>query len=91
MGLSARLARGCGPQRRCACPIHGGDGRGRTFSVNLDANVFQCFDASCGHKGDVIDLWSALYGLSLRAAVLDLVRTFGLEPMPPTGTEKRNG
>jgi hypothetical protein len=26
---------GSGPQRRCACPIHRGDNRGRTFSVNL--------------------------------------------------------
>ena len=50
LGLTARL-RGSGPQRRCACPIHRGDGRGRTFSVNLDDNVFQCFDASCGKQG----------------------------------------
>src|SRR5438552_13504173 len=35
LGLSARL-RGSGPQRRCACPLHRGDARGRTFSVNLD-------------------------------------------------------
>ena len=91
LGLSARLSRGNGPQRRCACPIHRGDGRGRTFSVNLDDNVFHCFDATCGHKGDVIDLWAALHGLSLRAAALDLVRTFDLEPVPRTGTAKRNG
>ncbi|MFO0964978.1 MAG: CHC2 zinc finger domain-containing protein [Gemmataceae bacterium] len=54
VGLAAKL-RGQGPQRRCACPIHRGDGRGRTFSVNLEENVFQCFEASCGAKGDVID------------------------------------
>jgi hypothetical protein len=29
--------------------------------------------------------------MSLRDAALDLVRTFGLEPDPPGGTEKRNG
>ena len=91
LGLSARLARGHGPQRRCACPIHRGDGRGRTFSVNLDANVFHCFDKSCGAKGDVIDLWSALYHLTLREAAIDLVQTFELEPTPPRGTEKRHG
>jgi hypothetical protein len=41
----------------------------------------------------VIDLWSAVQGLALRDAALDLVRIFGLEPAPPTnpGTEKRNG
>jgi transposase len=90
LGLSARL-RGKGPQRRGPCPLHRGDARGRTFSVNLDDNVFQCFDKHCGKKGDVIDLWACVQGLSLRAAALDLVRTFGLEPAPQHGTEKRNG
>jgi hypothetical protein len=90
LGLAVRL-RGRGPQRRCACPIHRGDGRGRTFSVNLDTNVFHCFDTKCGAKGDVIDLWAALQHLDLRAAAVDLVHTFHLEPMPPTGTEKRHG
>jgi hypothetical protein len=89
-GRAARL-RGTGPQRRGAGPIHGGDGRGRTFSVNLDANVFQCFDKSCGHQGDVLDLWAALHGLSLRAAAWDLMQTFHLEPAPRTGPEKRDG
>jgi hypothetical protein len=90
LGLPDRL-RGRGPQRRCACPLHRGDARGRTFGVNLDDNVFQCFDQQCGRQGDVIDLWAAAHGLALRAAALDLVRTFGLEPAPPAGTEKRNG
>ena len=90
LGLTARL-RGTGPQRRCACPLHRGDARGRTFSVNLDANLWQCFAKECGRKGDVIDLWAAVQGLSLRAAALELVQTFGLEPAPPGGTEKRNG
>jgi transposase len=90
LGLAQRL-RGSGPQRRCACPIHRGDGRGRTFSVNLKENVFTCFDARCGKQGDVIDLWAALHHFDLRAAALDLVRTFSLEPAPAKATEKRNG
>lgn len=53
--------------------------------------MFHCFDARCGKQGDVIDLWAALHGLSPRAAAPDLVRTFGLEPAPRGGTEKRNG
>jgi DNA primase len=81
--------RGASAQKRCACPIHRADGRGRTFSVNLAQNVFHCFEASCQKKGDVIDLWAALHGISLRDAALDLVRTFNLEPAPRT--EKRNG
>jgi transposase len=90
LGLAQRL-RGSGPQRRCACPIHRGDGRGRTFSVNLNDNVFTCFDAKCGKQGDVIDLWAALHHLDLRGAAIDLIRTFGLEAAPGRGTEKRNG
>jgi DNA primase len=90
LGLSARL-RGSGAQRRCACPIHRGDGRGRTFSVNLSENVFICFDARCGKQGDVIDLWAALRQLSTREAALDLVRTFDLEPARAKGPEKRHG
>jgi transposase len=90
LGLTPRL-RGSGPQRRCACPLHRGDARGRTFSVNLDASVWQCFAKECGRSGDVIDLWAAVQGLSLRAAALELVQTFGLEPAPRSGTEKRNG
>jgi DNA primase len=81
LGLTERL-RGSGPQRRCACPLHRGDARGRTFRVNRDDHVFHCFDRHCGRQGDVIDLWAAVHGLSLREAALDRVRTFGLEPAP---------
>jgi hypothetical protein len=90
LGLSSRL-RGSGSQRRGACPIHRGDGRGRTFSVNLDDNVFHCFDAACQKQGDVIDLWASLHHLSVREAALDLVQTFQLEPAPQARTEKRHG
>src|SRR5947209_18050347 len=90
LGLSGRL-RGGGAQRRCACPIHRGDGRGRTFSVNLSENVFCCFDSRCGKQGDVIDLWAALRQVSLREAALDLVRPFDLAPAPAKATAKRYG
>jgi transposase len=82
--------RGTAQQRRGPCPLHDhGKGKGRTFSVQLDHNVFQCFDARCGKKGDVIDLWAAVKGLSPRDAAIDLVTTFNVEPAPRT--EKRNG
>jgi DNA primase len=86
LDLLGRL-RGSGPQRQGPCPLHRGDGRGRSFSVNLDENVFQCFDAGCSHKGDVIDLWASVNSMSLREAAIDLVRTFYLEPAP----EQRRG
>jgi DNA primase len=44
-----------------ACPLHRGDARGRTFSVNLDDHVLHCFDKGCGQHGDVIDLWATLH------------------------------
>jgi transposase len=85
--------RGTSSQRKGPCPLHGpkpeGQKRGRTFSVNLDKNVFQCFQPACAKKGDVIDLWAALKGVTLRQAALELVRTFNLEPAP--ATEKRHG
>lgn len=90
LGLTGRL-KGAGPQQRCACPIHRGDGRGRTFSVNLETNAYQCFDAKCASRGDVIDLWAALHQRDLRGAARDLVTVFNLEPCPAGGTEKRNG
>ena len=87
LGIASKL-RGPGVQKRCACPIHRADGRGRTFSVNLKENAFYCFDPVCQKKGDVIDLWAALHSQSLRQAALDLARTFDLEP---ARTEKRHG
>ena len=70
-------------QRRGACPIHRSqDARGRTFSVNLDKDVFQCFDASCGAAGNVLDFWAALHGLPLYEAALRLAATFGLRLNP---------
>ncbi len=77
-------------QKRCACPIHCPHSNGRTFSVNVDENVFQCFSPRCQKKGDVIDLWAALHNQDLRQAALDLVRTFALEAAPTTPTEKRD-
>jgi hypothetical protein len=90
LGLLSGL-RGAGPQRRGPCPLHRSDGRARTFSVNLDADVYHCFDKQCNHKGDVIDLWAGVHGMCLRDAALDLLQTFHLEPAPAHGTEKRQG
>ncbi|HSY95391.1 MAG TPA: transposase [Steroidobacteraceae bacterium] len=86
-----RKLQGAGAQKRCACPIHCPHSHGRTFSVNLDDNVFQCFSPRCQKKGDVIDLWAALHHQDLRQAALDLVRTFALEAASTQATEKRNG
>ena len=86
-----RKLHGIGAQKRCACPIHCPRSNGRTFSVNLEANVFQCFGVRCQKKGDVIDLWAALHHQDLRQAALDLARTFALELAATPTTEKRSG
>ncbi len=70
-------------QRRGACPIHGSQNlRSRTFSVNLDRDVFQCFDGACGTAGNVLDFWAAFHRLPLYEAALHLAQTFGLRLNP---------
>jgi transposase len=70
-------------QPRGACPIHGSQNpRSRTFSVNLDRDVFQCFDAACGASGNVLDFWTAFHRLPLYEAALHLAQTFGLRLTP---------
>lgn len=73
--------RGRGQQRRGGCPIHGQPGsKERTFSVHLGKNAFQCFQAECGAKGNVLDLWAAVQELPLYEAAVHLCATFGLLP-----------
>lgn len=60
-----------GAQLRGACPIHKSSSeRSRSFSVNLEKHVFQCF--SCGKKGNHLDLWQTVTGLPIYEAALDL-------------------
>jgi transposase len=78
--------KGRGAQRRGPCPIHGPSStNGRCFSVNLEKNVFQCFDASCAAKGNVLDLWAQSQRLPIPEAAHSLAERFGL------ATEQRRG
>jgi transposase len=79
-------------QRRGPCPIHGSKrDRGRTFSVHLGKNLFQCFHPPCRAAGNVIDLWRHIHHLSPYEAARHLAHTFDLELRPPKRTEeKRN-
>jgi hypothetical protein len=73
--------KGSGPQRRGPCPIHESTGsHGRCFSVNLEKNVFQCFDASCGVKGNALDLWAQSQHLSIPQAAENLAQRLDLAP-----------
>ena len=72
--------RGGGVQRRGPCPVHGSSHAGsRSFSVHLEKNVFRCFSAECGAKGNVLDLWAAVHGLPLADAAKHLAQTFRLD------------
>ncbi len=70
-----------GIQRRGPCPIHGSQStRSKTFSANLDRNVFQCF--KCGAKGNVLDLWATIHNFQdIHAAAKHMATTFAI-PLP---------
>jgi len=89
LGYFDRL-RGRGPQRRGPCPVHGSKrSRGRTFSVHLDKNIFQCFHPPCGASGNVLDLWCQIHQLTPYEGAVHLAETFDLN-LHPLRTEKRN-
>ena len=72
--------RGSGAQRRGPCPVHGSShAASRSFSVNLQSDVFRCFCPECAAQGNVLDLWAAVHGLPLAQAAKHLAQTFGLD------------
>jgi hypothetical protein len=76
-------------QYRGTCPIHPSDDqRHRSFSVNLDKQAFRCFYPACAAHGNVLDLWAAVRGLSLREAGLDMLATFHLDATIPGNREE---
>lgn len=92
LGWLAQLT-GHRPQLRGPCPIHGSAEPGhRSFSVNLERQVFRCFDPGCAAQGNVLDLWSAVHQLPLYEAATHLNHTFGLtphdQPAPPRTSSK---
>lgn len=67
-----------GSQLRGTCPIHKSSSeRSRSFSVNVETNVFQCF--GCGGKGNQLDLYVAVTGLPIYEAALDLARRLDID------------
>ncbi len=77
IGFQATWRRG--PQLRGQCPILGcRSASGRSFSVHLTRQVYHCF--ACRSCGNVLDLWAAIYGLSIHQAAIDLCRVTNLDP-----------
>ena len=73
---------------RGPCPVHRSRTAGsRSFAAHLGKGVWKCF--SCGSGGNVLDLWSAVTGQPLHAAVIDLYGRLGREvpwlPRRPRG------
>ena len=67
-----------GEQWRGPCPVHGSrDPRSCSFSVNVRLGRYHCF--RCGTRGHALELWSAVHGISVRAAALELCPLLGLE------------
>jgi DNA primase len=67
-----------GDQWRGPCPVHGSrNRRSRSFSVNVRRGRYQCF--VCGSRGHALELWSAVRGVSLYAAALELCQLLGIE------------
>ena len=70
---------GHGAQRRGPCPIHEPSAcRGHCFSVHLGKKVFQCFEASCGAKGNALDLWTQSRGVTIHQAADELAQRLGI-------------
>jgi DNA primase len=68
-----------GDQWRGPCPVHGSQNpRSRSFSVNMRLGRYHCF--ACGSRGHAMELWSAVHGVSLYSAAMDLCELLGLDP-----------
>jgi len=69
-----------GAQQRGPCPIHRSENTAsRSFSVNTHKGAFRCF--GCGKKGNQLDLYAAVNGLTLYDAAVELCKRFGV-PLP---------
>lgn len=76
-----------GSQLRGPCPIHrSGNERSRSFSVNVEKNVFRCFKPGCS-QGNQLDLYALATGLPLLDAAHQLCERIGLAA-PPVPTRR---
>jgi DNA primase len=78
-----------GDQLRGPCPVQRSRRpRSRSFAAHLGRGVWHCFH--CGAGGNVLDLWVAVTGQDVHAAVIDLYQRLGREvpwlPRPAVST-----
>lgn len=63
-------------QVRGPCPVHRSRGpTSRSFAAHLGKGIWHCF--ACGAGGNGLDLWVAVTGQDLHAAVIDLCARLG--------------
>lgn len=78
LGLMERLY-GQGSERRGPCPFHASGREGsKSFTVNLDKNVFHCKNRDCQAKGNALDFWCLIHNLSLHPGAVNLADSFQL-------------
>ena len=67
-----------GDQWRGPCPVHGSrNPQSRSFSVNVRLGRYPRFVG--GSSGNVVELWSAVRGVKLYAAAVELCQLLGIE------------
>ena len=65
-------------QVRGPCPVHHStSSTSRSFSANLTRHIYTCF--ACGSKGNQLDLYASVTGLSLFEAAIALCEQLGRE------------
>lgn len=79
-----------GSQLRGPCPVHQSTNpQSRSFSVNVEKQVFRCFQPKCEAQGNQLDLYALATGLPILAAAHQLCQRLGIMP-PACEPEKRN-
>jgi len=67
-----------GDQWRGPCPVHRSKNpHSRSFSVNVRLGRYHCF--ACGSRGNALELWAAVRGISVYSAAVELCESLGLK------------
>lgn len=69
------------------CPFHSEQTPGGAFSYNCNKDISKCM--SCGVKGDLISIYSAVYGLDEKDGFLEFKKKYGNDNNPYPRPEDR--
>jgi putative transposase len=86
--LGLRINANHAAQHRGPCPLHGSSsGTSRSFSANLDKQIFHCF--KCGRSGNALELWAHANQQTIYDAAIDLCERLKI-PLPTLPPPTRN-